>query len=1064
MQHAPSARVRFGGFELHLISGELSHGDGKVLLQEQPLQVLRMLIARDGDLVTREEIKSKLWPNDTIVEFDQSINAVIRNLRKALGDSADQPAYIETLARRGYRLKVPVEWIAEPSDEVVEVGDGVAARMQPEPSLIGQKVSHYRALEVIGGGGMGMVYRAEDLKLGRQVALKFLPPELAWDAVALQRFEREARAASSLDHPNICTIYEVEEHEGQPFLVMQLLQGETLRDRLSHFAQANQKIAINELLDISVQICDGLQAAHAKGIIHRDIKPANIFLTTSGQVKILDFGLAKLVGVAEQSGSDGLQLQPDSSPAAPQPAPSNLPDATLTRFGTALGTAGYMSPEQVRGEKLDPRTDIFSFGLVLYEMATGQRAFTGETAAVVHDAILKRLPIPIHNLNPSVAPRLEQIVGKALEKDRERRYQSATKVGSDLRSLAADRPAPVAEVSARRHQRLAGLMATLSGVPWWTWFVAASFVACFFVGFLYLPFELPEDTGIGFALSGARVMSVAPGTPAERAGFKKDDEIVNVDGRAVHNTFEAGSALSNTVFDHPVSVVALRGGKELHLQLVLQRTLFRSYNKREKLGLWVASTVSLMQLLVGLIVLFKRPRDLTAVAAGIFLCTLGTGEIAFYSPGVAGPWRSLPLVIQWLAFPAVNLSPIGEPVPSMLLFAVFFPKPPLHRRWAWTLLAVLDGPLLAAWITGEYLTLFSPSGPVGVVPPWVPLVTAVACLLAFLASVVILTVNYFTLREVNEKRRIRLVVFGLLIVLANVLASVLFTLWQKTFWLSQLCSSLFVVGMVQIPFTICVAYAVLQQRMFDVRLIVRQSLQYAIARGALLLPIPIVAGILIFDLITHKGQPFGTLLSAHGWAYALLVVAALVAHAKRSQWMEALDRRFYREQYDAQRLLRQTVDQIRASSNVADVVPKVVAQLEQALHPEFVAILMRERRGPGFRSIASAPPGVQPHGLRAESKLMAAFRLFAKPLQTSAGESGWLWQQLPREDTNFLHDAHIDLMVPIAIAPHGPEALMVLGPKKSEEPYGSEDQELLSGIGSALDLLLHRPRSSDRAG
>ena len=472
MQRASSARVRFGGFELHLISGELSSGDGKVLLQEQPLQILRMLIDRDGEPVTREEIKNRLWPNDTIVEFDQSINAVIRNLRKALADSADQPTYIETLARRGYRLKVLVEWIEDSSDEVAVVGDGAAARMQPEPSLVGQKVSHYRVLEVIGGGGMGMVYKAEDLKLGRQVALKFLPPELATDPDALQRFEREARASSSLDHPNICTIHEVGEHDGQPFLVMQLLHGETLRDRLSALAADHKRLSLQELLDIALQICGGLQAAHDKGIIHRDIKPANIFLTTSGQVKILDFGIAKLLEAPGAGSANAVVEAPDLAAAEPaveapdfspantdandaglQPRPGLKPngvdepdrraeaqlfhqaatrDATITRFGMALGTAGYMSPEQVRGEILDARTDIFSFGLVIYEMAAGQRAFHGETAAVVHNAILNTVPVPARQLNPEAPSQLEAIIDRALEKDREKRYQSAAGLSDDL--------------------------------------------------------------------------------------------------------------------------------------------------------------------------------------------------------------------------------------------------------------------------------------------------------------------------------------------------------------------------------------------------------------------------------------------------------------------------------------------------------------------------------------------------------------------------------------------------------------------------------------------------------
>jgi serine/threonine protein kinase/tetratricopeptide (TPR) repeat protein len=494
-------RVRFGDFELHLISGELCRGDAATLLQEQPLQVLRMLIEHDGELVTREEIKKKLWPNDTIVEFDQSINAVIRNLRKALGDSADQPKYVETLARRGYRLKLPVEWLADSSVEVSGAAGAAAVRLQPEPSLIGQRVAHYRVLEVLGGGGMGMLYKAEDLKLGRQVALKFLPPELASDPLALQRFEREARAASSLDHPNICTIYEVEEYEGQPFIVMQLLQGETLRDRLAGLAPEQKMLALNELLEIAIQVCNGLQAAHEKSIIHRDIKPANIFLTTSGQAKILDFGLAKLVeapslgpaseeqeskahdfGRADGGGQSSYVLSPQpsrehaendqSGPANDTPERVPLrdpatPDTTLTRTGLAMGTAGYMSPEQVRGGKLDARTDIFSFGLVLYEMSTGQRAFIGDTAAIVQDAIVNSEPTRPRELNSNLPVKLVATIDKALEKDRDHRYQSAAEMRADLELVKGGGP---------RHflpQR-------------WKWYaVAMLLIAAAVVGWLY---------------------------------------------------------------------------------------------------------------------------------------------------------------------------------------------------------------------------------------------------------------------------------------------------------------------------------------------------------------------------------------------------------------------------------------------------------------------------------------------------------------------------------------------------------------------------------------------------
>ncbi len=439
MKNTLPDRVRLGAFEVDLRAGELRDGERTIRLQEQPFQILTILLERDGELASREEIRKKLWPNDTLVEFDESINAAIKKLRQALGDSAEKPRYVETVARRGYRLLVRVERVnsGDSSDSCLAPTD-TDGRKQPfgAASLIGETVSHYRVLEVIGGGGMGMVYKAEDLKLGRQVALKFLPEELAWDAVSLHRFEREARTASSLDHPNICTIHEVEEHQGQPFIVMPLLQGETLRDRLAAVAASQKTLPIDQLLDIALQICEGLKAAHQKGIIHRDIKPANIFLTRSGQVKLLDFGLAKLVSAVKETGSDGVQLETGGAAAsAPQPATSLPVDATLTRLGVAIGTAGYMSPEQVRGEKLDARTDIFSFGLVLYEMATGKRAFIGQTAAVVHDAIVNRTPTPARELNSEIPPKLETVIKKALEKGREQRWQSAAELGSELQGL-----------------------------------------------------------------------------------------------------------------------------------------------------------------------------------------------------------------------------------------------------------------------------------------------------------------------------------------------------------------------------------------------------------------------------------------------------------------------------------------------------------------------------------------------------------------------------------------------------------------------------------------------------
>ena len=475
-----TTRVRLGSFELNLQTGDLCSVGSKdgTLLRDQPLQVLKILIERRGKLVTREEIRRSLWPNDTIVDFEHGINVAIGILRRELGDSAGNPQYIETLPRKGYRLLVPVEHL-----------DSTAGLELPRPTrppetstapaaMIGRRVSHYRILEVIGGGGMGMVYKAEDLKLGRRVAVKFLPEELADDPTALRRFEREAQTASALNHPNICTVYEVEETEGRPFIVMEFLEGETLSRRLD--VTESKTLPVADVLQIGMQICAGLQAAHDKGIIHRDLKPANIFLTSQGTVKILDFGLAKLAA----SQDVGPQLE-EVSTGADSGTGNGMVDenrpSDLTRAGAALGTIGYMSPEQVRGEELSTVSDIFSFGLVLYEALSGKRGFPGETAPIVYEAILRSAPVPPSSSNPDVPRKLDAVIEKMLCKDPSDRFRSADDVCKALEQVK-----PRSSLGTRRRLIwLAACMAPLAlalGV-WGLWFRRPSG-----------PILMPDDT------------------------------------------------------------------------------------------------------------------------------------------------------------------------------------------------------------------------------------------------------------------------------------------------------------------------------------------------------------------------------------------------------------------------------------------------------------------------------------------------------------------------------------------------------------------------------------------
>jgi tRNA A-37 threonylcarbamoyl transferase component Bud32 len=598
--------------------------------------------------------------------------------------------------------------------------------------------------------------------------------------------------------------------------------------------------------------------------------------------------------------------------------------------------------------------------------------------------------------------------------------------------------------------------------PWWMYLLAVVFLAHFGLGTYCFVFG-PYDFGFrGTAERGQLVVTtVDPGSPAARAGLAVNDVVVALDGHSPQRAFDWSVIFHNLELGSLHRFDVERQGKRLEFTFPARRVNFLKDPDVQIHVVW--HFAALILLATAFLVGFSRPYDslarwgalaLAAISGGLYLGDLG--------PGSAAICRNLPLLVGaplWI--PRICGLLFG---PVCLTFFVLFPRPLFKARWPWALIWLPVLPFALASLYLHFLIVYRPQQAFGILPGWIQGGLLFLFPVYGLAAFAALIANYLRLTDANERRRLRLLCIGggagILPSLITILMWVAAPGLVATTFLGSRGYEAFRAA-VFVLFPVCFAYAILRHRLMDVQVAIRLGLQYALARGVVLSLVPVLGIILVGDLLLHGDQPLIKVLATRGWVYAALGVGAFVVHTQRARWMQSLDRRFFREHYDAQRLLREVVEVIRQAGSLERVAPRVVASIEAALHPEFAALLTMALGESRYRSLAAAPAGQAPPPLPADSKLVALVRVLGKPLETPHSESGWLQQQLPHEETDFLRRSRIDLLVPIAAAPTGTQALVALGVKKSEEPYSREDQELLGAIAASLALLLEKPTAAE---
>jgi predicted Ser/Thr protein kinase len=611
-----------------------------------------------------------------------------------------------------------------------------------------------------------------------------------------------------------------------------------------------------------------------------------------------------------------------------------------------------------------------------------------------------------------------------------------------LRAVTEGRDRPLDRTGGRK---------TSHQAPWWMFIIAASFVGLY-VFYTYMLIWGPAEPGgldAVFERGTMRIRAVAADTPFAKAGLQAGDQVLAAGRQAVRNTDDWAAVLFNWEAGRAQTWMILREEKPLEIEVIPDRA---TWQNRIGQFYFIHVSLALFCFTLGLLIAFQRPGNLAARMGAWFIVT---ASVVFGLPsGWAAVWRQLPIAAQVLLWIPEFSRFVIEAI--FLSFIAVFPCRLFRARWPWVL---IWGPVLATlpWRFSRFYSVIYRPGDAFPVPGWFSPITFFRTIASVAAGVVMLIVAYRKLADLNEKRRVRVLMVGTAIGLSAAIPVVSIFHFQgqglKLLYLFPIAISF----PATLAFPLAFAYAILRHRVLDIHVIIRQGLQYVLARGAVLGVLPVLGAFLVFDLAVNSQEPLAHILRERGWIYAALGGLALAAYWQRKPWLESLDRRFFRERYDAQRLLRDVVQEIRKAKSFERVSPRVVARIESALHPEFVSLMVHEAGQPSYHVLASAPAGHTPPPLGADSKIVALVRVLGKPLETLLADSSWLDRRLPQEEIDFVRGARIDLLVPIVTPPGCTEALLILGIKRSEEPYTREDQELLEAITSSLSLLLEYP-------